>query len=111
MSTTNNAEAAQAALDRTRARLKLPSGMHALLCAPNRYIDCRYVYDVIEDANGIDALVPFRLTVHGESGKPEVQGIKKGYARPLKYHWVKDCPRMEIRVSDYTWRMSTEEHR
>src|SRR3546814_4644016 len=72
------------------ARLKLPSGMHALLCAPNRYVDCRYVYDVIEDANGIDALVPFRLTVNGESGKPEVQGFKKGYPRPLKYPWVKD---------------------
>src|SRR3546814_20655914 len=78
--------------------------MYALLCATNRYIYCRYVYDVSEDANGIDGLVPFRLTVNGESGKPEVQGFKKGYQRPLKYPWVKDCQRIEISVSDSTWR-------
>src|SRR3546814_992180 len=78
--------------------------MYALLCATNRYIYCRYVYDVSEDANGIDGLVPFRLTVNGESGKPEVQGFKKGYPRPLKYPWVKDCQRIEISVSDSTGR-------
>jgi len=94
------------ALVTAMTRLGLPTPMHALLCVPTRYQDCRRIFSSFDDieTSSFDEdppMIPVEVTIRRyKDDLPSLRGFASGSKKPLGSPWAKNCVRLEIDVED-----------
>lgn len=90
----------------TARKMGLSHPMEGLLCAPDRFVDCRHVYTAFSDIPESAEHEPILYQVSLMEGRREgdkVYPLASGYRRnkqPLKTPWRGDCFRLALSVYD-----------